>query len=127
MSKPTMTPEVLAAIEARHQPCPGGTHKSSCHRCGQPWKCDARLLLDELNATVDRAVHLMDFMEARARREERARVAEAVKGLLPDVGYQIKTMDGRLRPMRTPADGWEAAIAAVLAAVKADDEQGGKP
>ena len=60
---------------------------------------------------------ILDAIQA-AIAAERARIAEAVRGLLPNVDFQIKTMAGHLRPMRTPADGWECCQTAVLAVVE---------
>ena len=41
-----------------------------------------------------------------------------IEKLLPDTEYQIETMDGHLRPMQTPADGWECCQSQVLAALR---------
>ena len=46
---------------------------------------------------------------------------ETITRLLPDLDYQIEMMDGRLRPMRTPADGWECCKSQVLALIAAQE------
>lgn len=59
----------------------------------------------------------VDEMVAAAVTAERARIRAAVEGLVPNLDYQVEQLDGRLRPMRTPADGWECCQSAVLAAI----------
>ena len=74
-----MTPDDLAAIKARHQPATHYTGRQYCALDNLWWPCDTRRLLDD-RKEQDRVAAVAFLAGAD---DERARIAEAVKGLNP--------------------------------------------